>query len=193
MKIINFFALALCFFLVSCNNRTVTRMDPNQTVDLSGNWNSTDAKMVSAEMVSSCLNRPWLDAFTSAMSRRPVVIVGWVENRTAEHIETEVFMKEMEAAFINTGTVRVVQASEAREKLRAERADQQTFSSLETRKAWGKELGADFILGGVISSVTDQFKRERTIFYKVNLELTNLETNEKVWIGDKEIKKFVKN
>ncbi|MGB5979745.1 MAG: hypothetical protein WBG62_20175 [Cyclobacteriaceae bacterium] len=29
--------------------------------------------------------------------------------------------------------------------------------------------------------------------YKVNLELTNLETNEKVWIGDKEIKKYITN
>ena len=29
------------------------------------------------------------------------------------------------------------------------------------------------------------------VFYKINLELTNIETNEKVWIGDKQIKKVV--
>jgi PBP1b-binding outer membrane lipoprotein LpoB len=42
-------------------------------------------------------------------------------------------------------------------------------------------------------SVVDQYKKQKTVKYQVNLELTNLETNEKVWIGEKEIKKFIKN
>jgi PBP1b-binding outer membrane lipoprotein LpoB len=31
------------------------------------------------------------------------------------------------------------------------------------------------------------------VAYQINLELTNIETNEKVWIGQKQIKKLVKN
>jgi penicillin-binding protein activator len=46
---------------------------------------------------------------------------------------------------------------------------------------------------GVITSITDSYKKEQVVSYKVNLELANLETNEKVWIGDKEIKKYIKN
>ena len=46
---------------------------------------------------------------------------------------------------------------------------------------------------GVITAVTDSYKKEKVVNYKVNLELTNIETNEKVWIGDKEIKKYIKN
>jgi hypothetical protein len=30
-----------------------------------------------------------------------------------------------------------------------------------------------------------------SVFYKVNLELINIESNEKVWIGDKQIKKVI--
>jgi PBP1b-binding outer membrane lipoprotein LpoB len=94
---------------------------------------------------------------------------------------------------INSGTVSVVQSGEERNEIRDERNDQQTFASDATRKRWREEKGADFMLNGIILSVVDQYKKQKTIKYQVNLELTDLETNEKVWIGEKEIKKFIKN
>ena len=84
-----------------------------------------------------------------------------------------------------------MQAGDKREELRKERAAQQEFASMETAKQWGQELGADFMMNGDINSIVDTYKKERVNFYKVNLELSNLETNEVVWIGDKEIKKYV--
>ena len=36
-----------------------------------------------------------------------------------------------------------------------------------------------------------QVEGKKVVFYKVNLELINIETSEKVWIGDKEIKKVI--
>ena len=78
----------------------------------------------------------------------------------------------------------MVSNSEFREKLREERADQNEFSSPETAKKWGKELGADFMLFGVMTSITDSYGKKKVVSYKVNLELANLQTNEKVWIGD---------
>ena len=77
--------------------------------------------------------------------------------------------------------------------MREERAAQQDFSSPETQKKFGRELGADFMLFGTLNSIVDSYKKEKVVFYKVNLELSHLETNEKVWIGDKEIKKYIKN
>ena len=55
------------------------------------------------------------------------------------------------------------------------------------------ELGADYMLFGVINSTVDQLKKEKVVFYKINLEMVNLESTEKVWLGDKEIKKYIKN
>jgi len=49
------------------------------------------------------------------------------------------------------------------------------------------------MINGVMTSVVDQYKNQRTVQYQVNLELTDLETNEKVWIGEKQIKKYIKN
>ena len=193
-KFLSISALAILTFLVAaCGNRSVTRVSPDQTIDLSGRWNDTDSKLVAEEMIRDVLNRPWKADFQRAFNRRPVVIVGIVSNKSSEHIEAETFIKDVEKEFINSGMVRVVQNAEFREKLREERADQGEFASPETQARWGRELGADFMMFGVITSIMDSYKREKVVSYKVNLELANLETNEKVWIGDKEIKKYIKN
>ena len=177
--------------LSACQTRTVTRVDPGKVIDLSGRWNDTDARLTAEEMIQDCLNARWLNEFTKENGRRPVVIVGFVKNKTSEHIDAEPFLKDLERAFVTFGQVRLVQGGEKREAIRAERADQQDFAAPETIKKWGKEVGADFMLQGTISSIIDTYNNERVNFYQVNLELTNLETNEIVWIGDKKLKKYV--
>lgn len=195
MKKLAYFTSLVLFLVVisSCSKRTVTRVSPDQQIDLSGRWNDTDSKLVAEEMIKDVLNRPWHNDFRNALNRKPVVIVGMIQNRTSEHIESETFIKDIERQFINSGMVRVVSNAEFREKIREERADQNEFASPETQSKWGRELGADFMLFGVMTSVTDSYKKEKVVNYKVNLELANLETNEKVWIGDKEIKKYIRN
>ena len=185
--------LAALLVLGACAKRTVTRVSPDQQIDLSGRWNDTDSKMVAEEMINDVLNRPWHQDFVRGNNRKPVTIVGMIQNKTAEHIESETFIKDVEREFINSGMVRVVQNAVFREKLREERAEQGEFASPETQAKWGRELGADFMMFGVITAITDSYNKEKVINYKVNLELVNIETNEKVWIGDKEIKKYIRN
>ena len=121
------------------------------------------------------------------------MIVGFVTNKSHEHIEAETFVKDVEQSFIQSGRVRLVQGGKKREELRAEKADQQTNSSTSSMKKFGLEQGADYILQGSINSIVDSQKRQKVVYYQVNLELTNIETNEVVWIGDKKIAKYVKN
>jgi len=192
MKRISFIAiLILVSVSFSCNRRTVQRVDPNKQIDLSGRWNDTDSKLVAQEMITDVLNRPWRTDHLEATKNKPVVIVGEVKNRTSELIEPETFIKDLEKEFINSGLVKVVQGAEFREHLRTERADQQDFASPETMKKWKKELGADYMLTGTINSIIDQLGKDKVVYYQVNLELSNLETNEKVWLGDKKIKKLI--
>jgi hypothetical protein len=160
---------------------------------LSGRWNDTDSKLVAEEMIKDVLTRPWRGNYKIESGKNPVIIVGIISNKTSEHIQPETFIKDVEREFVNSGVVRVVQNAEFREKLREERANQGEFASFETQANWGKELGADFMLFGVITSTVDSYKNEKIVNYKINLELANVETNEKVWIGDKEIKKYIRN
>ena len=193
MKKIIFFSLVLTIVLSisSCQTRKVTRVDPGTTIDLSGRWNDADARMTGEAMIDEALGNRWLTDFEQAKSRKPVVSVGFVKNKTNEHIDAEPFLKDLERAFIQSARVRVVQSGEKREAIRGERADQQEYAATETIKKWGREVGADFMLQGSINQIVDSYNNERVNFYQVNLELTNLETNEIVWIGQKKLKKYV--
>lgn len=187
-------AALMCGVLLfaGCSGKTVTRLDTDTVVDISGRWNDTDSRLVSEQMVGDILGARWLVSYSQGNAgERPTVIVGTVRNRSSEHIATETFTKDIERAFVNSGAVRLVSSSEEREDLRDERADQQDFSSPETVKAFGREHGADYMLMGTINSITDSEDGKSVVFYQIDLELTNIETNEKVWLDQKEIKKYI--
>jgi uncharacterized protein (TIGR02722 family) len=195
MRIKYFMSMACFVFLagclVSCSSVKVTRTDTSKTVDLSGSWNDSDSRMVSEEMVKDCISRAWLTNFELKNSRPPVIIAGTILNRTAEHIDAKIFVSDLERSLINTNRVKFVAASPERLELRTEKEDQALHASRETARQLNVETGADFMLQGNIGSIKDEISRKYVIFYQVNLELVDLTTNEKVWIGQKEIKKIV--
>lgn len=184
--------LAVAVLLTGCSGGTkVTRMDPGETTDLSGRWNDTDSRLVSEEMIADCMSRPWKANHMKAKGKNPIIIVGQIRNKTTEHIATDTFVGDIERAFINSGEAEMVASAEERDQIRGERADQQQYSSEETVKQWGKEHGADYMLGGVISSIEDTEGGKSVVFYQVDMNLINLETNTKVWQGQKKIKKYI--
>lgn len=193
----NITILAAVFFMFfaavfGCSSVSVERVEVDKTVDLSGKWNDTDSRLVSEEMISDALSRSWIDKFKGGnKGQAPTVIVGTIRNRSDEHINTRTFVKDLERALINSGEVEFVAARGEREELREERQDQASYSSEETAKEEGQEIGADFMLQGSINTITDRLEGEQVKFYQVNLEMINIETHKKVWIGEKKIKKVV--
>ncbi len=189
--------LAGAFLITGCKpSQKVSRIDPGTTTDLSGKWNDTDARLVAEEMIDGndgVMSHPWIIQFNRNNQKPPVVIVGRVRNESMEHIDTEVFTKELERAFVNSGEITVVAGPEERNQIREERLDQQQNASIETTSKMARELGADFMMIGNISSIVDEAIDSKTlaVFYTVNLEFVNVETNQKVWIGNKKIKKLI--
>lgn len=185
--------IVLALLMGSCS-RKVTRVAPEKVIDLSGRWNDVDSRQVSEELTKQILGERWLLEYSKAnQAKKPVIICGFVKNKSSEHIEAETFIKDIERSFINSGLVKLVQGGEKREQIRGERAEQQNNASKSTMKKFGLEMGADFMLQGDINSIIDSYKKDKVVFYKINLELSHMETNEVVWIGDKELKKTVRN
>ncbi len=192
MKVLLVMALCLVVaFGLSCQKKVVTRIESDEVTDLSGRWNDTDSRMVSETMVTDCLNHPWLSEHMRDASKNPAVIVGIVRNKSSEHITVDTFISDIERAFVNSGLVDVVASATERVELRDERADQSRYANEETVKAFGRELGADYMLNGDISTIIDQEKDTKVVYYQVDLTLTSIETNRKVWIGQEKIKKLV--
>ncbi len=194
MKKSNFILLVLLACVLACSpSKKVTRVSADTQTDLSGRWNDTDARLVAEEMIDDALSNAWYQRFKQANSDVPVAMVGRVRNETMEHIDTEVFTKELERAFVNSGMVDVVAGVEEAEQIRQVRTDQQRYASIESAAAMGKELGADYLIIGNISSILDETDngREAAIFYTINLEMVDVETSRKVWIGNHKIKKII--
>ena len=172
--------------------KSVQRIETDTTVDLSGRWNDVDSRQVSEAMINDCLNHPWITRHTTrSEGKNPAVIVGAIRNRSMEHVAVATFINDIERAFINSGQVRVVASANERGELRAEKGDQENFASLETIKKMGHELGADYMLTGQINTIEDREGGEQITFYQVDLTLTDIQTNEKIWPGQHKIKKYI--
>jgi len=175
------------------NKQRVVRVGANTQTDLSGKWNDTDAKMVSEALIKDCFGAGWLPAFMDENGRKPAVRVRGIVNKTDEHIDAQVFIKNIEKAMVNSGKVTVL-AQEGSELGSVEAEQKRGASgalSDDTAPSLGNETGADFVIAVRMASILDQIEGQKAKFYKINAELISPSTGEKVWIGDHEIKKLI--
>jgi penicillin-binding protein activator len=175
----------------ACGKR-VTRIDPGAVTDLSGRWNDTDSRLVANQLIHESLAHHWLHQYAQSHGgAAPAVIVGEFRNRTMEHIAVGTFVRDLERAFINSGSVRVVASADERREVRGERVDQQQHAASDSRARIGQELGARYMLQGEIQAIEDQEGRERVVYYQVDATLIDLESNIKIWVGQHQIKKVI--
>lgn len=184
--------LVLAVSVAGCASKQVTRIDPNSVTDLSGRWNDTDSRLVANALIEQSLGHDWARRYASANGgQAPAVIVGEFANRSHEHIAVGTFVRDLEAAFISSGAVRVVASADERSEVRTEREDQQEHARADTRARMAQELGARYMLQGDIQTISDEEGRERVMYYQIDARLVDLESNEKVWTGQHRIKKYI--
>ncbi len=191
-KYFRFILIALVSFSFSCS-RTVTRVDPSQQIDLSGRWNDTDSRQVADKMIFDLFDSQVFKDYAKQLGRKPVIIVGNIRNKTSEHIDADNYIKKFEIVIHNSAIAELVESGEFRDKIRTERSEQQDFASSATAKQFGKEVGADLMLFGDMTSETDTYNKKRVVNYITTLYLTDIENGKRIWYGQNEIKKFVKN
>ncbi len=179
--------------LVSCQTRSVTRVQPDTTYDLSGRWNDADSRMVADQMISDLMQSANFKEYATKKGNKPVIVVGEIKNKTTEHIDASNYIKKIELAIFNSGTADIVESEELRDKMRVERLQQQDFADPETVAEFGKEIGADLMLFGEMTSETDVFRSQKVVNYITSLYLTDMETNKRIWFSQHEIKKVVRN
>ncbi|HET7438394.1 MAG TPA: penicillin-binding protein activator LpoB [Nitrospira sp.] len=183
--------LALVGFSGCGGETRVTRVDSGVVTDLSGRWNDTDSRMVAESMVKEALEYPWLNNFSQSKRRQPVVVVGTVLNNSHEHINVDTFVTDLERELTNSQKVTFVAAKNEREEVRTERKEQAMYSREDTQKAPGKEIGADYMMKGTIATILDEADGTKAMFYQIDLQMVDLESNAKVWFGQKKIKKVI--
>ena len=197
-----FFTLFICFSLLffgTCSsNPRVSRVDPNTVTDISGFWNDTDVRLVCERLINESINSPRVAQFIRQYAsqndgRLPAALVGTFANHSSEHIDTSIISIMMESAIFNSGRLNFVTGGAARQEIRDERQDQQSFASEATAAALGYETGAALLLTGSVRSIVERAGNTTVRSYFVNAELINIETNELLWRGlNDDIKKIIR-
>jgi PBP1b-binding outer membrane lipoprotein LpoB len=195
MKKIYFFGVFL-LTLISCSSSPkVDRISADTQIDLTGRWNDTDVRMVCESLINDLLASPRVDQFIREYSvkrngKLPAVIVGRFSNESSERINTGIITKNMESAIVNTGKLDFVAGGDTRQEIRHERRDQLVHASEATAAALGYETGAILLLTGSVNSIVERSGNTTVRAYFVNAELSNIETNTRIWMGNNnEIKK----
>lgn len=176
-----------------CGGTTVTRTEENAVIDLSGNWNATDSRQVADALIADCLEFPWADQFKAKNNRIPVVKTGRIKVVTnGDVVNTEIFTNDLQRALLRSGKAQPVASNSETDQAREERKDQDVNASEATRKESFQETGTDFLIIGTINVQDDQADGKRQKFYSVDLKMTDVKTQQQVWIGNKKISKLVK-
>jgi len=66
---------------------------------------------------------------------------------------------------------------------------QDLAADVDTAKAYGRQVGAKYILGGEIASIVKQAGRVKVVYYKITLNLVEIESGLIEWADEKEIRK----
>lgn len=184
--------LGLVLFTVGCGPRAFVKGEYDENVEdtnlLTDKWSETDMQKAVKELTASALAHPSING----SNRPPIVIVTRIENKTSEHVDTQSISDMFQVELMNSGKVTFVD-KEAREDI-AEEYDYQDSGmvSRETKKGKGGQVGADFIMNGRLDSIVQEAGRDKTVFYKLTMNLTNLKTGLKVWTNHKQMRKIFK-
>lgn len=164
--------------------------DPSKAEIVDDKWNETDARKTAEHMIKGLLDKPWLAQYKASHGgQRPILIVDDVENRTDEHLDVKQLTDFIQDVLINSAKVRFVNKAQRQKLLEEIKYQQSGQVTGATAKKAGKQLGADYILSGNVTSSVHQMDEIKTVTYQTALTLTNIETFEYEWSTKYEIKK----
>ncbi len=179
-------------FLSGCGPKAFTKGDYDKNVEaentLDDQWSETDMQKIVQKLVGNLTNHRSI----STSKKPPVIMVTQLQNKTSEHIDTQSVMDMVRVELTNSGRVAFVD-KEAREDVAAE-YEYQGAGNMDdaTKKSKGGQVGADYILNGRLDSITKEVGSDKTVYYKVTLNLTNLRTNLVEWTGQDQLRKLFK-
>lgn len=190
-SILTAIALASLTFLSSCGPKAFVKGqydDVNRQNLLNDQWSETDMQVVVKSMVDSLVKHPTV----AGAKNPPDVIVTQLQNKTSEHIDTQSIMDMVRVELTNSGKVSFLD-KEARKDISDEYDYQNSgMVSPDTKKTAGGQAGADFIINGRLDSIVQEVGKDKSVYYKLTLNLTNIKTSRIAWTGQKEIRKTYK-
>lgn len=191
-KFIVLIGLLFAVSLTACGPRQFVKGQYDENVEdpnlLTDKWSESDMQAAVKDLVNSAVSHPAI----SAAKRPPIVMVTRLQNKTSEHVDTQSITDMFQVELMRSGKVTFVDKA-AREDI-AEEYDYQDSGmvSRETKKGKGGQTGADFIMNGRLDSIVQEAGKDKMIYYKLTMNLTNLKTGLIQWTDHKQLRKQFK-
>lgn len=162
--------------------------DPTQVMLLDDKFNEADMQQMADSVIKSLVACPYV----SNAQKPPIVIVDKVQNRTEDHIDMVSLTDMVRTALIKTGKVRFVD-KQARGTLDEEyQYNASGAVSGPTQKKKGNQIGADYILNGEIATNVQQVGDDKFVYYKITVNMTNVDTSTIDCVQDYQLRKQFK-
>lgn len=186
-----FAAVGLLATVAACGPKAFVKGeydDVNRENLMTDQWSETDMQKSVADMVASMTKHPVL----ANAKVPPIVMVTGLQNKTSEHIDGQNIMDMVRVELSQTGKVAFID-KEARQDIADEYNYQDSGMVNETtKKGPGGQIGADFIVNGRLDSNVQEVGKDKSVYYKLTLNLTNLKTGVITWTNQKQIRKTFK-
>ncbi len=130
-------------------------------------------------------------AFLARAAEPPVMMIAGVQNRTSRYVDTKNLTDRMRTLLFQTERVRFVNEAR-REDLMREQGYQAQHVTPEQQVQIGRQLGAQYMITGSLTEMEDQTGRQvrvsrtRVNYYKLTVEVTDLQSGEIAWINEQE-------
>ncbi|MEN8139693.1 MAG: penicillin-binding protein activator LpoB [Thermodesulfobacteriota bacterium] len=184
--------LAALTFINGCAKTTKIEYGDAKAVETTTmGFGSTDLQVIAADLVDELLAFGPIVAETK--DRRPVVFVDKIRNKSTEHIDTESITDSIQTKLIKSGKFRFVDMTAVAAV--SDQFDFQYESGMVNPMqaiAFGKQVGAEYMLYGNLSSIIKRSERSQDSYYKFSLKMLNMESGILEWMGEKEIRKTAK-
>lgn len=157
-----------------------------ETTDIS--FGSTDLQKIANEMADSLLVSPVVGTLTE--NKRPIMFVERIKNKTSEHIDTESITDSVSTKLLRSGKFRFVDMGRVN-AVRQQLEFQNDGGLVDPNKAvqFGKQVGAEYMLYGNLSSIVKTNEDKSDVYYKMTLRLMDLESGLVEWADETEIRK----
>jgi uncharacterized protein (TIGR02722 family) len=184
-------AMSLLLTVAACGPKAFVKGeydDPERENLMTDQWSETDMQKSVADMVASMVKHPVINNAKVP----PIVMVTGLQNKTSEHIDGQNIMDMVRVELSQTGKVAFID-KEARQDIADEYNYQDSGMVNDTsKKGPGGQIGADYIVNGRIDSSVQEVGKDKTVYYKLTLNLTNLKTSVISWTNHKQIRKTFK-
>jgi penicillin-binding protein activator len=165
----------------------VSDVDVEKNQHIQSTYDYSDMRDITQSVVNELLG----SKFLLEQKAPPVLMIAGVQNRTSRYVDTKNLTDRMRKLLFDSGKVQFVNETR-REELLKEQGYQAANVTPETQVKIGRQIGAKYMVSGSFTEMESSSPRQVRVskeeinYYKLTIEVTDLETSKIEFTTEKE-------